>query len=138
MTNWKHEKKKKKKVYRGLLNIESIFFRLEGKVAIITGGARGLGACAARIFCKHGAKVLIADIQDDLAKSVCNELGPESAFFVHCDVTKEEDVKNAVDTAISHFGKLDIMFNNAAIIGPVFRPGILDSSVSEFQQVLYF
>ncbi|GLT28668.1 hypothetical protein SLA2020_035800 [Shorea laevis] len=110
--------------------------RLEGKVAIITGGARGMGACAARIFCKHGAKVLIADIQDDLAKSVCNELRPESAFFVHCDVTKEEDVKNAVDAAISHFGKLDIMFNNAGIIGPIFRPGILDSGVSEFQQIL--
>ncbi|GLU10522.1 hypothetical protein SLE2022_273160 [Rubroshorea leprosula] len=110
--------------------------RLEGKVAIITGGASGIGACTARIFCKHGAKVLIADIQDDLAKSVCDDLGPESAFFVHCDVTKEEEVKNAVDTAISHFGKLDIMFNNAGIVGPILKPNILDSSISEFQQVL--
>ncbi|GLU08090.1 hypothetical protein SLE2022_250160 [Rubroshorea leprosula] len=59
--------------------------RLEQKVAIITGGA-----CTARIFCKHGAKVLIADIQDDLAKSVC-DLGPESAFFIHFDVTKKEN-----------------------------------------------
>ncbi|GLT28670.1 hypothetical protein SLA2020_035820 [Shorea laevis] len=110
--------------------------RLEGKVAIIIGGARGMGGCAVRIFCKHGAKVLIADVQDDLAKSICNELGPESASFIHCDVTKEEDVKKAVDTAIYQFGKLDIMFNNAGIIGPIAQPGILDSSVSEFQQVL--
>ncbi|GKU93770.1 hypothetical protein SLEP1_g7338 [Rubroshorea leprosula] len=109
--------------------------RLEGKVAIITGGASGIGECTARIFTRHGAKVVIADIQDDLAKSVCNDIGPESASFVHCDVTKEGDVKNVVDTTVSKFGKLDIMFNNAGILGGDAKPDILDNDISEFEQV---
>nr|CAD1817925.1 unnamed protein product [Ananas comosus var. bracteatus] len=86
---------------------------LEGKVAVITGGASGIGECTARLFCRHGAKVVIADIQDELGKSVCDELGPAAASFVHCDVTNEDDVSNAVDHAVAKFGKLDIMFNNA-------------------------
>nr|CAD1818037.1 unnamed protein product [Ananas comosus var. bracteatus] len=89
--------------------------RLEGKVAVITGGASGIGECTARLFCRHGAKVVIADIQDELGKSVCDELGPAAASFVHCDVTNEDDVSNAVDHAVAKFGKLDIMFNNAGI-----------------------
>ncbi|GKU93779.1 hypothetical protein SLEP1_g7345 [Rubroshorea leprosula] len=109
--------------------------RLEGKVAIVTGGANGIGECTARTFTKHGAKVVIADIQDDLAESVCSDIGSESASFVHCDVTKERDVQNVVDTTVSKFGKLDIMFNNAGIID-VAKPDILDNDVSEFEQVL--
>ncbi|GKV34974.1 hypothetical protein SLEP1_g43300 [Rubroshorea leprosula] len=108
--------------------------RLEGKVALITGGASGLGECTARLFCKHGAKVLIADIQTDLAKSVCNDLGPTSSF-VYCDVTKEADVKDAVDAAVSEFGKLDIMFNNAGIIDPS-KPDIIENETAVFEKVL--
>ncbi|OMO83205.1 Short-chain dehydrogenase/reductase SDR [Corchorus olitorius] len=108
--------------------------RLEGKVALITGGASGLGECTARIFAKHGAKVLIADIQDDLGKSVTKDIGNGSSF-VHCDVTKEKDVEAAVDTAISQHGKLDIMFNNAGII-ELPKPDILDNDKSDFERVL--
>ncbi|XP_038895162.1 secoisolariciresinol dehydrogenase-like [Benincasa hispida] len=109
--------------------------RLEGKVALITGGARGIGEYTARLFFKHGAKVVIADIEDDLGHSLSNHIGSSSFSFVHCDVTKEKDVENAVDSALSDYGKLDIMFNNAAILGaPKFN--ILENESSDFQKVL--
>ncbi|PIA28146.1 hypothetical protein AQUCO_07200057v1 [Aquilegia coerulea] len=89
--------------------------RLDGKVAIITGGANGIGERAVRIFWQNGAKVIVADIQDDLGQAICDELG-ENATYIHCDVSKEDDVRNLVDTAITKYGKLDIMYNNAGII----------------------
>ncbi|CAK9187236.1 unnamed protein product [Ilex paraguariensis] len=91
--------------------------RLEGKVAIITGGASGIGATTARLFAQHGAKIVIADIQDDLGASVAKDIGSEEATFVHCNVTIESDVQNAVDTTIAKYGKLDIMFSNAGTMG---------------------
>ncbi|CAK9180573.1 unnamed protein product [Ilex paraguariensis] len=97
--------------------------RLEGKVAIVTGGASGFGECTVRLFIKHGANVVIADVQDDLGLSLCKDLGSENVMYVHCDVTVDGDVKNAVDAAVSKYGKLDIMFNNAGI------PGKLDFSI---------
>ncbi|KAK9079218.1 hypothetical protein SSX86_000888 [Deinandra increscens subsp. villosa] len=99
---------------------------LEGKVAIVTGGASGFGESTVRLFAKHGAKVLIADIQDEQGLSLCKDLASESGndvIYVHCDITQDSDVKNAVDTAVSVFGKLDIMFNNAGI------PGNLDFTI---------
>ncbi|XP_028767289.1 secoisolariciresinol dehydrogenase-like [Neltuma alba] len=108
--------------------------RLEGKVALITGGARGIGEYTARLFSKHGAKLVIADVQDDLGLSVCKDLS-DSSSYVHCDVTKEKDVENAVNTAVSKYGKLDIMFNNAGIIdGPA--SSIADSEKSVFEKVI--
>ncbi|XWS59426.1 hypothetical protein CRYUN_Cryun08bG0120700 [Craigia yunnanensis] len=95
----------------------SVTKRLEGKVALITGGASGLGESTAKLFVKHGAKVLIADIQDELGHSLCQELGTENISYVRCDVTCESDVQNAVELAVSKYGKLDIMLNNAGIIG---------------------
>ncbi|XP_017620741.1 short chain aldehyde dehydrogenase 1-like [Gossypium arboreum] len=92
--------------------------RLEEKVALITGGASGIGESTARLFLKHGAKVLIVDVQDELGQSLCKELGtPDIVTYIHCDVTCETDVQNAVDLAVSRYGKLDIMFNNAGIVG---------------------
>ncbi|KDP34951.1 hypothetical protein JCGZ_09239 [Jatropha curcas] len=109
--------------------------RLEGKVALITGGATSIGASIARTFCKHGAKVIIVDIQDDLGQSLSKELGTDKAVFVHCDVTIESDIENAVDTAISIFGKLDIIVNNAAIGDPR-KPSIVDNDVVDFKRVV--
>ncbi|XP_062173147.1 borneol dehydrogenase, mitochondrial-like [Alnus glutinosa] len=109
--------------------------RLEGKVALITGGASGIGESTARLFSKHGAKVVIADIQDDLGHSVCKDLNFQSTSFVHCDVTKEKDVENAVNLAVSKFGKLDIMFNNAGI-GGVAKTDIREITKAEFEQVI--
>lgn len=109
--------------------------RLQGKVALITGGARGIGACIARHFTRHGAKVIIVDIRDELGQAVCNEIGSQHASYIHCDVTKESDVENAVKTAISKHQKLDIMINNAVLIDES-KPSILDNEVSEFERVL--
>ncbi|KAG6778178.1 hypothetical protein POTOM_018031 [Populus tomentosa] len=118
-----------------VIDFRFAFFVLEGKVALITGGSSGIGESAARLFAKHGAKVVIADVQDELGHSVCEELKTESASFVHCDVTQEKDVENAVNTAVSKHGKLDIMFNNAGIAGTP-KPNILDNDKAEFEKVM--
>ncbi|XP_058110655.1 secoisolariciresinol dehydrogenase-like [Magnolia sinica] len=115
--------------------LSAVARRLEGKVALITGGASGIGECTARLFRRHGAKVIIADLQDDLGHSVCNDLGQDAATFVHCDVTDETDIRNAVDTAITKHGKLDIMFNNAGIVDEP-KPSILDNEKADFEKVI--
>ncbi|KAE8726653.1 hypothetical protein F3Y22_tig00006570pilonHSYRG00127 [Hibiscus syriacus] len=112
----------------------SVTKRLDGKVALITGGASGLGECTARLFVKHGAKVLVADIQDDLGHSLCQDLGTENIGYVHCDVTCESDVENAVNLVVSKYGKLDIMFNNAGIIGDN-EVRVTDTSTENFKRV---
>ena len=92
--------------------------RLEGKVAAITGAASGFGAATARLFVAEGCKVALGDIQEQAGAAVAAELG-DAALFVRCDVTSEDDIANLVDAAVSAFGKLDIMFNNAGIVGAV-------------------
>ncbi|OAY40808.1 secoisolariciresinol dehydrogenase [Manihot esculenta] len=118
------------------LSTASATRRLEGKVALITGGASGIGESTARLFIKHGAKVLIADVQDDLGHSLCQEFdSQETLSYIYCDVTCDSDVQNAVDTAVSRYGKLDIMFSNAGISGkPETR--ILSTENEEFKKVL--
>ncbi|KAG5055731.1 hypothetical protein JHK85_008241 [Glycine max] len=95
--------------------------RLEGKVALITGGASGIGEATARLFLCHGAKVIIADIQDNLGHSLCQNLNSSdnNISYVHCDVTNDNDVQNAVNAAVSRHGKLDILFSNAGTVGRV-------------------
>ncbi|KAI3471822.1 hypothetical protein Pfo_028475 [Paulownia fortunei] len=107
--------------------------RLEGKVALITGGASGIGEATAKLFARYGAKVIIADVQDERGHAICKESA--SISYVHCDVTKESDVKNAVDGAVSEHGKLDIMFNNAGITVPMQYTSVLDSEKSHFEKV---
>ncbi len=92
--------------------------RLDGKVAAITGAASGFGAAAAKRFVEEGAKVALGDIQDERGRAVAEALG-DAAVYVHCDVTKEEDVAALVDAAVSSFGQLDIMYNNAGVVGAV-------------------
>ncbi|KAI4300594.1 hypothetical protein L6164_033953 [Bauhinia variegata] len=109
--------------------------RLEGKVALITGGASGIGERTAQVFAQHGARVVIADIQDELGQDVARSIGPSICLYVHCDVTDEAQVKNAVDTAVRTFGKLDIMFNNAGIVDPN-KTRIIDNEKADFERVL--
>lgn len=106
-----------------------------GKVAIVTGGASGIGESIVRLFVKHGAKVCIADVQDDLGQQLCASLGAEDVRFVHCDVTAEEDVSRAVDVAVDAFGRLDIMVNNAGTSGPP-GPDIRDVPLAAFERVV--
>ncbi|OWM83844.1 hypothetical protein CDL15_Pgr004275 [Punica granatum] len=88
---------------KGASVLAPIARRMEGKVALITGGASGIGESTARLFARHGAKVVIADIQDELGRSVCNDINnngsdqERSMSYVHWDVTRESDVKDAVD-----------------------------------------
>ena len=91
--------------------------RMDGKVALISGGARGQGAAEARIFAQEGAKVVIGDLLDAEGTRVAAEIAESGgdALFVHLDVTHEEDWRSAIGAAVSSFGKLDVLVNNAGI-----------------------
>lgn len=90
--------------------------RLEGKVAVITGGSSGIGAATARLFAQEGAQLVIADILDEEGQNLVRELG-DSAVYRHTNVILENEVQAAVNLAVEKFGKLDCMFNNAGIGG---------------------
>ncbi|CAN4113994.1 unnamed protein product [Withania somnifera] len=105
--------------------------RLEGKVTIITGGASGIGATIVRVFVENGAKVVIADIQDPQGEEIATKLG-ENAHYIHCDVSKEDDVKNLINAAISKFGHLDIMYNNAGIYDTTIK-SIVDTETVDLE-----
>ncbi|CAL4998530.1 unnamed protein product [Urochloa decumbens] len=96
---------------------------LAEKVAVITGGASGIGKATAAEFIRNGAKVIIADVQDDLDHAVAAELGPGTACYTRCDVTDEAQVAADVDLAVSRYGQLDVMFNNVGIIAGSRQPG---------------
>ena len=89
--------------------------RLSGKVAIVSGGARGQGAAEVRLFVAEGAKVVFGDVLDDLGNELEKELGG-NAVFMHHDVSHEAAWLTLVSAAESHFGKLDILVNNAGIL----------------------
>src|SRR5215468_5802232 len=92
--------------------------RLDGKVALISGGARGQGATEAKLFAREGAKVVLGDIRDAEGKQIETEIraaGGE-ATYIHLDVTRDADWVEAVGTAMNRYGKLDILVNNAGIV----------------------
>ena len=94
--------------------------RLEGKVAVITGAASGIGAATAKTFVEQGARVVLGDIQDQAGAELAEALGGSgTAIFRHCNVTSEAEVEALVDAAVSEFGKIDVMFNCAGIVGAV-------------------
>ncbi|KAM0994475.1 hypothetical protein ACFX2A_010131 [Malus domestica] len=110
--------------------------RLDGKVAIVTGGARGIGEATVRLFARHGAKAVIADVEDAVGTALANSLGP-SVTFVHCDVSLEEDMENLIESTISRYGQLDIMFNNAGVLGNQSKhKSIMNFDVDEFDRVM--
>ena len=90
--------------------------RLNGKVALITGGTSGIGAETARLFASEGAKVLIVGRSEEKGQALAEDLG-ENVIYEMADITKEEDIKNSVKATLKHFNQLDILFNNAG--GPV-------------------
>jgi cyclopentanol dehydrogenase len=108
--------------------------RLDGKVALISGGSKGQGAAEAKLFAQEGAKVVLADILDDEGKKVeaeINETGG-AAKYVHLDVTSEDDWATAVQEAVDSYGKLDILVNNAGIL---LRKGVEETSADEWDMV---
>lgn len=90
--------------------------RLEGKVAIVTGGASGIGRATVELFEAEGAKVILADIQDDRGEAIA-QTSP-NIRYVHTDVTQERDIKAMIDAAVEAWGRLDILFNNAGTAEP--------------------
>ena len=109
--------------------------RLEGKVALISGAARGMGAEEARIFAREGASVVIGDISEEEGQAVeaqISEAGGQ-ALFVRLDVTQENDWTRAVDLAVSRYGKLDILVNNAGISSRSFTD---DTSIDGWDRIM--
>ena len=92
--------------------------RLAGKVAVITGGASGIGAATAKLFVEEGASVVLGDIQQEALDTFVKSLG-DRALGRLCNVTSEEQVEALVSTALVEFGKIDVMFNNAGIVGAI-------------------
>jgi len=89
--------------------------RVKGKVAIVTGGARGMGAATCRLFVEEGARVVIADVLEDEGEALARELG-DAARFVRLDVTSEDDWARVADFATDVFGRIDVLVNNAAVL----------------------
>ncbi|KAL8544800.1 hypothetical protein ACS0TY_005136 [Phlomoides rotata] len=108
--------------------------RLEGKVALITGAASGIGEAAARLFIEHGAAVVIADIQDELARQVVASINSDKVSYHRCDVRDEQQVAAAVSYAVEKYGSLDIMFSNAGILGQ--QASIMDLDIAALDNTL--
>ncbi|MEM3602420.1 MAG: SDR family oxidoreductase [Candidatus Bathyarchaeia archaeon] len=108
---------------------------LNGKVAIVTGGASGIGRAAAMLFAREGAAVVVVDLKEAEGEEVAEQITRENgkAIFVKADVSKAEDCRKAVEKAVEAFGKLDILFNNAGIIR---RASVEETSEEEWDKVM--
>ncbi|MDB5972774.1 MAG: glucose 1-dehydrogenase [Hydrocarboniphaga sp.] len=106
--------------------------RLQDKVAIITGGARGMGAATVRMFVAEGAKVIITDVLETEGRALAAELGEQAAFIRH-DVSDEAAWRQVLAFAVERYGRVDVLVNNAGIL--VFR-SLLDTSKADFERVL--
>lgn len=107
--------------------------RLEGKVAVVTGGASGIGKATVERFIEEGASIVIGDIQQELGEKLSDAFG-DRAKFKYCDVTDETHVEELMRAAISSYGSLDIVMNNAGIVGS--RGPIASIKASEFKATL--
>ena len=107
--------------------------RLDGKVALITGGARGMGKSHVRHFVAEGARVVFGDVLDDRGEYVAAALGEQSCRYVHQDVTDEADWAAATATATEAFGRLDVLVNNAGVLK---FGSIAEMPLAEFRRIL--
>jgi 3alpha(or 20beta)-hydroxysteroid dehydrogenase len=105
---------------------------LTGKVALVTGAARGTGEATARLLVREGACVALADILDEPGEAVAKELG-DAACYVHLDVTNEADWKRAVAHTVDRFGSLDVLVNNAAVLH---MSAIAETELADFERVV--
>ena len=106
--------------------------RLENKVAIISGGSRGMGAFEAALFVQEGAKVIIGDVRDEEGRDLAKHIG-SNAVYMHLDVTSERDWAAVVKEATDRYGKLDILVNNAGVSA---RGTIEETSVDDWDRVM--
>jgi len=106
--------------------------RLAGKVALVTGGARGIGEATVRVFADEGAHVLFGDLRDELGESVARDVGAH-AIYLHHDVREQASWRQFVDAAVERFGTIDVLVNNAGIIhiGP-----LVDTSIDDYLDVV--
>jgi len=107
--------------------------RLEGRAAVITGGASGIGEASVRAFVLEGTHVVIADIQDERGEALASELGA-SVVYQRTDVSREDDVRAAVECCVREFGQIDVMFNNAGFVGG--SGPIAELPVEEFDRTI--
>lgn len=105
---------------------------LAGKVALVTGGARGMGAAECRLLHERGAKVVVADVLDGDGKALADSLG-EGALFVHLDVTNADEWQAAVEQTVREFGPITVLVNNAGILR---FNAVTDTTVEEFKTIL--
>src|SRR5215831_6858432 len=112
--------------------------RLDGRVAIVTGGAKGIGRYYARALAREGARVMIADIADgsDLAAEIAKTHGANSVTSATVDVSDEESVKRLVAATVERFGKIDILVNNAALFAPLQEQSFADIDVDLWDRVM--
>ena len=111
--------------------------RLDGKVALITGAASGMGKIAAQLFSREGARVVLADVTDEAGTSAAKEIqavGGEAAY-VHADVSKQSEVENAVRSAVQQFGSLNVLYNNAGIF-PADDGSVTETSEHTWDRVM--
>jgi 3alpha(or 20beta)-hydroxysteroid dehydrogenase len=106
--------------------------RLDGKVAIVTGAARGTGEATARLFAAEGARVMVADVNDDAGETAAKTLG-EGASYVHLDVTSEDDWVRAVETTLGLHGRVDVLVNNAGVLHLAALP---DTALADYERVV--
>jgi NAD(P)-dependent dehydrogenase (short-subunit alcohol dehydrogenase family) len=118
-----------------LVKKEGKMDRVKGKVAIITGGASGIGKATASLLAKEGAKVVVADVNEVNGKKVAEEIGREGgkAIFVKHDVTSENDWSEVIEKTLAEFGKLDILVNNAGVI---FAKKIEDTPLEQWRWLM--
>lgn len=112
--------------------------RLEGKVAIVTGGASGIGAATCKFFAREGMKgVVVADIDDEKGRQVAAEIEDAggSAFFVHLDVSDEQQWKDAVAATVARYGKLNVTVNNAGMSVPAARQNVENTTLEVWNQM---
>ena len=107
--------------------------RIDGKVAVITGGASGIGEGSVRLFAEEGGRVVVADIQDERGHALVESIGGETTY-VHANVAVEADVQGAVAHAIDRFGRVDAVFNNAGYGGAL--GGIMEVDEEEYEQTM--
>ena len=99
--------------------------RLEGKVALITGGGSGMGKVASELFAREGARVVLTDVNDEAGRATASAIGND-AHYVHADVSREADAQAMVADAVERFGRLDVLYNNAGVMLP--DDGSVDST----------